>query len=217
MSSSPTLSDGSEPATLAGPASACALTLKPKVAAHASIPTMCSAVADHAPGPASGTRGIQDAQRVGGPDGDAVAWLGSGHRLLPMQVTAGDQGGRCPRALREDAAPWLWLHSPIARSRIGLYPTTRLTSDPRRKPTSRPWGRRCAAPVRAAKPPYATECTAPMRVQAGIATTASGIIGRWMITRRQARDTVMGTRESSAGRRRPARLVRSADQRGVMM
>ena len=44
--------------------------------------------------------------------------LGSGHRLLPIHVMAGDQGGRCLRALQDDAAQWLWLHTPIARSRI---------------------------------------------------------------------------------------------------
>jgi len=215
LSSSPTLSDGSDPATLAGPASACALTLKPKVAAHASIPAMCSAVADHAPGPASGTRGIQDAQRVGGPDGDAVAWLGSGHRLLPMQVTAGDQGGRCPRALREDAAPWLWLHSPIARSRMGLCSTTWLTSTPQEADITT-----VAAVMRGAS---SRGEAGRHRVHGADARSGghsdypSGIIGRWMIPRRQARDTVMETMESSAGRRRPARPVRSADQRSAML
>jgi hypothetical protein len=100
----------------------------------------------------------------------------------------------------------LWLGSPIRPVQgIDLYSAT-LGRRPRR-----------TVPVCAAKPPDTTERTAPMRVWASITTAALGIIARGMITRRQARDAVTEARESKAGRRRPARPVRSADQRSVML
>jgi hypothetical protein len=164
---------------------------------------MCSVVADHAPGPAGGARGIRDVQRVGDPDGDAVAWLGSGHRLLPMQVTVGDQGCRCLRALQDDAAPWLWLHSPIARSRMGLYSTTRPTSTPQEADITT----LAAARLMRSASSRAAKAAGHHRVDGADARSGehsdflSGIIGKWMITRRRARDTVMETRERRAGGR----------------
>ena len=67
----------------------------------------------------------------------------------------------------------------MARSRIGLYSTTRLTSMPHEADTTT---LAAASSIRsassfAAKPPNTTECTAPIRAHASIATTASGIMG----------------------------------------
>ena len=62
---------------------------------------------------------------------------------------------------------------------IGLYSTTRLGSMPHdaaRITLGRASSMRTAS-SRGAKPPKTTECTAPIRAQASIATTASGIIG----------------------------------------
>ena len=73
----------------------------------------------------------------------------------------------------------LWAASSIALSRMGLYSTIRVTSIPQDAETIS-FGR--ASSIRtasscAAKPPKTTECTAPRRAHASIATTASGIIG----------------------------------------
>ena len=133
-----------------------------------------------------------------------------------MQVTADDQGGRCPRVLQDDAAPWLWLHSPIARSRMGLYSTIRLTSTPQEAGITTLAAAMGSASSRGETAGHHRVHGAHAR-SGGHSDYPSGIIGGWMITRRQARDTVMETRESSAGRRRPARPVRSADQRSVML
>ena len=67
----------------------------------------------------------------------------------------------------------------MARSRIGLYSTTRLTSIPQEAETMTLGA---ASSIRvasscAANPPNTTECTAPIRAQASMAITASGIIG----------------------------------------
>ena len=66
-----------------------------------------------------------------------------------------------------------------ALSSIGLYSTTRDGSMPQDAETTTLG---CASSMRtasscAAKPPNTTECTAPIRAQANMATTASGIIG----------------------------------------
>jgi hypothetical protein len=73
----------------------------------------------------------------------------------------------------------------MARSRIGLYSMTRLTSIPHDADTTT-FG--AASSIRvassgAAKPPNTTECTAPIRAHASMAISASGIIGRYTITR----------------------------------
>ena len=67
----------------------------------------------------------------------------------------------------------------IAPSRRGLYSTTRPGSTPQ-DPAIIAFG--VASSIRtansfAAKPPKTTECTAPIRVQASIATNDSGTIG----------------------------------------
>ena len=63
---------------------------------------------------------------------------------------------------------------------IGRYSTARPGSSPPDDVTitfgSASWMR--TASSFAAKPPKITECTAPMRAQASIAMTASGVIGR---------------------------------------
>ena len=62
---------------------------------------------------------------------------------------------------------------------IGLYSTTRVGSMPQEAVTTtlgRASSMRTASSC-GANPPNTTECTAPMRAQASIAITASGIIG----------------------------------------
>ena len=71
------------------------------------------------------------------------------------------------------------LASLIASSSSGLYCTMRPGSMPQ---LAERMSFGCASSMRvasslAAKPPNTTECTAPMRAQASIATTASGTIG----------------------------------------
>ena len=71
------------------------------------------------------------------------------------------------------------LDRSIAASSIGLYSTTRDGSMPQEAETmtlGRASSMRAASSA-GAKPPKTTECTAPMRAQASIATTASGTIG----------------------------------------
>ena len=66
-----------------------------------------------------------------------------------------------------------------AASSIGLYSTTRVGSIPQDAETmtlGRASSMRTASSA-GAKPPNTTECTAPIRAQASIATTASGTIG----------------------------------------
>ena len=55
-------------------------------------------------------------------------------RLLPIHVMAGDQGGRCLRALQDDAAQWLWLRTPDRPVQDSAC--ARLTSDPREADTT---------------------------------------------------------------------------------
>ena len=73
----------------------------------------------------------------------------------------------------------------MARSRIGLYSMTRLTSIPHDAETITfgPASSIRVASSGAANPPNTTECTAPIRAHASIAIAASGIIGRYTITR----------------------------------
>jgi hypothetical protein len=73
----------------------------------------------------------------------------------------------------------LCCESSIARSKIGLYSTTRLTSMPQDADTT---ATGLASSIRAASswaanPPKTTEWTAPIRAHASMATTASGTIG----------------------------------------
>ena len=89
--------------------------------------------------------------------------------------------GRC----RITQCSGLWLASSMARSRIGLYSMTRLTSMPHDAETITVG---VASSIRvassgAAKPPNTTECTAPILAHASMAISASGIIGRYTITR----------------------------------
>ncbi len=67
----------------------------------------------------------------------------------------------------------------MALSSNGLYSTTRLGSTPHEAATTTSgWASSIrAASSAAAKPPNTTECTAPSRAEASIATTASGTIG----------------------------------------
>jgi hypothetical protein len=76
-------------------------------------------------------------------------------------------------------APGLCVESSSARSTIGLYSTTRVGSIPHdavRMTFGRASSIRTASSC-GANPPNTTEWTAPIRAQASIATTASGIIG----------------------------------------
>ena len=90
-------------------------------------------------------------------------------------VMAASTWGRC--STRQ--APGLCCASRMASSSRGLYSTTRLTSMPQLALTmtlGRASSMRVASSL-AAKPPNTTECTAPRRAHARIATTASGTIG----------------------------------------
>ena len=76
-------------------------------------------------------------------------------------------------------ASGLWLLRSSAASSIGLYSTTRFGSIPQDAATTTSG---LASSMRidsspGAKPPKTTECTAPMRAHASIATSASGTIG----------------------------------------
>ena len=73
----------------------------------------------------------------------------------------------------------LWRASRIASSSSGLYSMTFLTSMPQEAEmmTFGSASLMRTASSFAANPPKTTECTAPRRAQASIATTASGTIG----------------------------------------
>src|SRR5664279_851355 len=82
--------------------------------------------------------------------------------------------GRC----RMTDQAGLWVANSIALSSIGLYGIVRLGSIPQDADTITLG---VASSIRiassfGAKPPKTTECTAPIRAQASIATTASGTI-----------------------------------------
>ena len=84
--------------------------------------------------------------------------------------------GRC----RMTVAAGLCVASSSARSSSGLYSITRATSMPQDAETIT-FG--VASSIRTASslganPPNTTECTAPIRAQASMATAASGTIGR---------------------------------------
>ncbi len=90
----------------------------------------------------------------------------------------------CGRCRITQRSGW-WPASSMARSRIGLYSMTRLPSIPQDAETIT-FG--VASSIRvassgAAKPPNTTECTAPIRAQASMEISASGIIGRYTMTR----------------------------------
>ena len=106
--------------------------------------------------------------------GSAPATASFQSRSRPA-VRAAAAAGRCKMTQRSG----LWRARLMARSRIGLYSMTRLTSMPQEAVTST-FG--AASSIRiassfAAKPPNTTECTAPIRAHASIAIAASGIIG----------------------------------------
>ena len=92
-----------------------------------------------------------------------------------MRVIAATACGRC----RTTQCSRLVRGSRSARSSSGLYSMTRVTSMPQDADTTTlGWASSIrAASSLAANPPNTTECTAPSRAQASIATTASGTIG----------------------------------------
>jgi hypothetical protein len=108
------------------------------------------------------------------PAGSAPATACSQSRSRPAVSSAG-ACGRCTITQR----PGLWRARLMARSRIGLYSTTLLASMPQEAETTTLGSASSirAASSLAANPPNTTECTAPIRAHASIATTASGIIG----------------------------------------
>jgi hypothetical protein len=117
--------------------------------------------------------GTQSAGRA-----SAMAWSQSWSR--PLTSSAGASGRRTITQ-----SPTLCVASDSASSRSGLYSTIRLPSMPQEAETTT-FGRASSmrtASSRGAKPPNTTECTAPMRAHASIATTAWGIIGRYSTTR----------------------------------
>ena len=112
--------------------------------------------------------------------GSAPAAASAQSRSRPA-VSAAVACGRC----RITQCSGLWLARSMARSRIGLYSMTRLTSIPQDAETITLGA---ASSIRvassgAANPPNTTECTAPILAHASMAISASGIIGRYTITR----------------------------------
>jgi hypothetical protein len=110
---------------------------------------------------------------------------GSASSYTSSQVISSQSVSRSPTAAG-DCSRWstmtdsgLWLLRSSAASSIGLYSTMREGSMPQLADTTT-FG--SASSMRAAsscgaKPPKTTECTAPSRAHASIATTASGTIG----------------------------------------
>ncbi|HXX89719.1 MAG TPA: hypothetical protein VEI83_05805 [Acidimicrobiales bacterium] len=107
------------------------------------------------------------------PTGDAPA-MASSHSTS-AGPSAASTCGRC--STTHDAGRC--SASSTARSSKGLYSMTRLASMPQEADTTtlgRASSMRMASSC-AAKPPKTTECTAPKRAQASMATTASGTMG----------------------------------------
>jgi hypothetical protein len=105
----------------------------------------------------------------------APAFIATSQSTSHILSSSAGAWGRCLTT----HAPGLWVASSSALSSIGLYCTTRVGSMPQDAETIT-FG--CASSMRTAsslgaKPPKTTECTAPIREQASIAITASGIIG----------------------------------------
>ena len=122
---------------------------------------------------------VEDVERIGRLDRDAVGRLGAGDRLLPVDVPARDELRLESAALEDDAALRLVSASSIAASSSGLYAIARPGSIPHEAETTT-FG--VASSIRvasscAAKPPKTTEWIAPSRAHASIAITASGTIG----------------------------------------
>ena len=107
------------------------------------------------------------------------AGLGAGHRVVPVDVAAGDQLGLELRPLQDHAARRAVLGQLQRRveQRLVLDHPARLDAARRGHDHLRAASSMRAASSCAAKPPNTTECTAPSRAQASIATTASGTIG----------------------------------------
>ena len=94
-------------------------------------------------------------------------------------VAAGNEAPRTCGRCRIRQACGFAADGAIASSSSGLYLTMRPGSMPQladRTTFGLASSRRVASSL-AAKPPNTTECMAPMRAQASIATTASGTIG----------------------------------------
>ena len=54
---------------------------------------MAAVVTHHSLGAASGARGVENVEWVGGVNRHAISWCGYGHGLMPVQVTASGHGG----------------------------------------------------------------------------------------------------------------------------
>ncbi len=108
------------------------------------------------------------------PAGSAAPTARTQSRSRPGVSSAG-LSGRC----RITQCPGRCSACSSAASSSGLYATTRLGSIPQEADSTTlglAWSIRTAS-SRAANPPNTTECTAPSRAQASIATTASGTMG----------------------------------------
>ena len=114
------------------------------------------------------------------PAGPALAVASAQSRSRPS-VRAAAACGRC----RITQCSGLWRARPMARSRIGLYSMTRLPSIPHDavRITLGAASSILVASSGAANPPNTTECTAPILAHASMAIAASGIIGRYTMTR----------------------------------
>ena len=65
---------------------------------------MAALVSHDALGPAGGPRGVEDVEGIGGGQGNALRGRGPVHGLVPIEVAAGNEGGRRLRPLHDHAA-----------------------------------------------------------------------------------------------------------------
>ena len=140
---------------------------------------MTAVVTDNALRFAGGPRGVQDVEGIGGRDRHRGRGLRGGDERLPFVVAAVNHIAPHAISLDDDTVP-RWVCAGLdcrVEHRFVLHHPCRL--DPagcRDDHRGRASSMRVASPC-GANPPNTTECTAPMRAQASMAMTASGIIG----------------------------------------
>ena len=135
---------------------------------------MAAGGAHHTLGHACGAGGVEDIGGVGGEHFGAGGGFGAFMGGVPFDIPAGRQFGFRHRALMDDAVIRLvrcHLDGAVEQRHVGSIPQEALTISFGLQSLIR------FASSLEAKPPKTTECTAPIRVAASMAITASGIIG----------------------------------------